>query len=250
MNCPPKIGDFELSWIFRRDRVGFANCLYLRMHHCATVSAVNFHVLICSGRRASTSESFIRSLACPESRTEGVLLAAHLCRLGVSHSFTWLFPTALVRGLSCPVPWIVYAAPTHTAYALGGHCCRRSWGIEPSVGERGETYNTSYYEGPYGRSVRRSRGSGSFDALPRAAVFFLVFKARRELPPRYRWGTRVIRRSADRLGHRHIGLIDVPNMPGWLEGSPMVYTNGWILHRYRYMCDDHSMYHIDRAHFF
>ena len=38
------------------------------------------------------------------------------------------------------------------------------------------------------------------------------------------------------------GLINyVPNIPGWLEGSPMGCTHGWILHRY-ILCDDHSMY--------
>ena len=43
----PKMGDFEFSWISRLDRVGFANCLDLHMHHysCATVSASNFQVL-------------------------------------------------------------------------------------------------------------------------------------------------------------------------------------------------------------
>ena len=61
----PKIGDFEFSWISRRDRVGFANCLDLYMNHCATVSAFNFQVLICSDGRASTSGSFIRFLAGP-----------------------------------------------------------------------------------------------------------------------------------------------------------------------------------------
>ena len=45
----------------------------------------------------------------------------------------------------------------------------------------------SFYEDAYGRrSLQRSRGSGSFDPLPRAAVFFLAFKARREPPSRYR----------------------------------------------------------------
>ena len=33
------------------------------MHHCAKVSASNFQVRICSGRRASTSGSFVRFLA-------------------------------------------------------------------------------------------------------------------------------------------------------------------------------------------
>ena len=61
----PKIGDLELSWISRRDRVGFPKCLDLHMHCCATVSASNFQVLICSGWRASTLGSFIRFLAGP-----------------------------------------------------------------------------------------------------------------------------------------------------------------------------------------
>ena len=50
-------------------------------------------------------------------------------------------------------------------------------------------------------------GSGSFDPLPRAAVFFLELRQGESLPhvigePK----ERVIRRSSDRLGHRHIGL--------------------------------------------
>ena len=60
-----KISHFEFSWISRRDRVGFANCLDLHMHRCATVSASNFQALICSDRRASTSGSFIRFMAGP-----------------------------------------------------------------------------------------------------------------------------------------------------------------------------------------
>ena len=43
----------------------FPNCLDLHMHYCATVSASNFQVLICSGSRASTLGSFIRFLAGP-----------------------------------------------------------------------------------------------------------------------------------------------------------------------------------------
>ena len=37
-----------------------------------------------------------------------------------------------------------------------------------------------------GESPKGPEGSGSFDPLPRAAVLFLVFKARREPPSRYR----------------------------------------------------------------
>ena len=44
----PKNGNLEFSEIFRRDRVGFSNCLDLHMHYCATVNASNFQVLICS----------------------------------------------------------------------------------------------------------------------------------------------------------------------------------------------------------
>ena len=44
----PKIGDFEFGWISLRDRVGFSNCLDLRMHYFVAVSASNFHVLIYS----------------------------------------------------------------------------------------------------------------------------------------------------------------------------------------------------------
>ena len=61
----PKNGNFEFSWISRRDRVGFPNCLDLHMFYCETVSASNFQVLICSGSRASTWGSFIRFLAGP-----------------------------------------------------------------------------------------------------------------------------------------------------------------------------------------
>ena len=48
-NMSPKNGNFELSWISRRDRVAYPNFLDLNMHYCATVSASNFQVLICSG---------------------------------------------------------------------------------------------------------------------------------------------------------------------------------------------------------
>ena len=34
----PKNGDFEFSWISRRVRVAFWNCLGLHLHYCATVS--------------------------------------------------------------------------------------------------------------------------------------------------------------------------------------------------------------------
>ena len=64
------------------------------------------------------------------------------------------------------------------------------------------------YEGPYCFRVSKDpEGVVAFDPLPRAAVFFLVFKARRErevtLSVREK---RVVRRSSDRLGDRHIGL--------------------------------------------
>ena len=45
----PKNGNLEFSEIFRRDRVGFSNCLDLHMHYCATVSPSNFQVHISSG---------------------------------------------------------------------------------------------------------------------------------------------------------------------------------------------------------
>ena len=37
---------FWVSWIFRRDQVGFSYCLDLHMHYCATVSASNFQTLV------------------------------------------------------------------------------------------------------------------------------------------------------------------------------------------------------------
>ena len=57
-----KNGNFELSWISRRDRVGFSNCLDLHMHYCATVSASNFQVQICSAWWDSTSRSILMQL--------------------------------------------------------------------------------------------------------------------------------------------------------------------------------------------
>ena len=68
---PSKVGsfvrNFELSWISRRYRVGFPNCLDLHIctKYCATVSASNFQVLICSAWRSATSGSYIRFLADP-----------------------------------------------------------------------------------------------------------------------------------------------------------------------------------------
>ena len=38
----PKLGNFGCSWISRRNRVGFSNCLDLHTHCCATVSASIF----------------------------------------------------------------------------------------------------------------------------------------------------------------------------------------------------------------
>ena len=61
----PKIGDFEFGWISLRDRVGFSNCLDLRMHYFVAVSASNFHVLIYSSWRDSALRSNIRFLAGP-----------------------------------------------------------------------------------------------------------------------------------------------------------------------------------------
>ena len=52
--------------------------------------------------------------------------------------------------------------------------------------------------------------------LPRAAVFFIVFLGHgKSLPHAIGEGKeRVIRRSSDRLGHRHTGLNYVPKTPG------------------------------------
>ena len=55
----PEILDFEFYWKSPRDRIGFVNCLDLHMYHCATVNASNFQVLVSSGRRVSTSRTFI-----------------------------------------------------------------------------------------------------------------------------------------------------------------------------------------------
>ena len=63
----PKNDNFELSSISRRDRVGFSNCLNLHMHYCATVSASNFQVLICSGRRDSTFKNLYPLFGSPSS---------------------------------------------------------------------------------------------------------------------------------------------------------------------------------------
>ena len=37
-----KNGNLEFSWISRRNRVGFSNCLDPHIHYCARVSASNF----------------------------------------------------------------------------------------------------------------------------------------------------------------------------------------------------------------
>ena len=63
--CRQKNDNFEFSCMSRRDRVRFRNCLDLHTHCCATVSASNFQVLICSGWRVSTLESSTRFSAGP-----------------------------------------------------------------------------------------------------------------------------------------------------------------------------------------
>ena len=84
---PPKIGNFEFSWISRRDRIGLSNCLDLHMHYRATVSASNFQVLICSGWWDSTLWSFIRFFGWTSSWSKTCILGG-ICTIQNPHNFS------------------------------------------------------------------------------------------------------------------------------------------------------------------
>ena len=76
----PKLGNFGCSWISRRNRVGFSNCLdlhilytsVLRMHYGARVSASNFQVIVCSGSRDTTLRTVVLILAGPVRMTDRI----------------------------------------------------------------------------------------------------------------------------------------------------------------------------------
>ena len=57
-NTPPKMSNSEISWISRRDRVGFSNCLDLFYHYTTILPG---SVLIYSDGRDTTLRTFIRA---------------------------------------------------------------------------------------------------------------------------------------------------------------------------------------------
>ena len=115
-------------------------------------------------------------------------------------------------------------------------------------GVRGfESHRRRRYEVPYGLRVSKGpEGVVSLTRYRRLRFSSLCLRKRESIPHVIGEGKmRVIRRSSDRLGRGHIGLIKVPslapNMPG--DGKVLRWdipgTHCWIIHRY--MCNDHSI---------
>ena len=103
------------------------------MHYCATVSASNFQVLICSGWRDSTLRTFIRILAGPARTCVWYYITEDITRISTTAAVS--FSVAVRRARSTLVissdvhPSDVHPSPQR-CYHFGHHASRRPAAVQ------------------------------------------------------------------------------------------------------------------------